>query len=130
MKRYFFENEKYGIRPIEENDKEQVKNLIKNNRFMGSFWTRDESMTELVDTVVQNVYINADSSFSIISKETGNLCGHIEISPENGDEEEGELSISLLDTTEMDEIMQIIAEVFKKKGHAKAKSITIQYEIE
>jgi hypothetical protein len=30
----------------------------------------------------------------------------------------------------MDEIMQIIAEVFKKKGHAKAKSITIQYEIE
>jgi uncharacterized metal-binding protein len=37
MEKCNIENEKYIIRRVEEGDKEQVKNLIRENRFMKSF---------------------------------------------------------------------------------------------
>ena len=126
MAKYLIENEKYIIRPIEDGDKEQVKNLIRENRFMKKLWER-ESMGDLVDSVIQSVYVESDSSYCIVSKDTGAFCGYMEISPEKSEDDEGELSIRLLDNVNMYEIMKILGDVFKEIGHEDTKSLTIQY---
>jgi hypothetical protein len=87
-------------------------------------------MSELMDSVIQRVYVDLDSSYCIVSKETGSFCGYMEISLEDSMDEEGELSIRLIDEADMYEIMQILGDVFKRIGHEEAKSLTIQYSFD
>lgn len=123
---YVIENEKYLIRPIEAGDKEQVKALILENKYMKRLWNL-ENMQDIAESVIQSVYIESDSGHSIISKATGEFCGYMEISPEKEVDEEGELSLRLTDAADMYEIMKILGDVFKKIGHGTEKNITIQY---
>lgn len=126
MAKYFIKNEKYVIRPIEDGDKEQVTNLIRENKYMKRLWHL-ENRGGVVDSVIQSVYMESDSSYCIVSKETGTFCGYMEISPAKNPGEEGELAIRLLDEVDMCEIMKILGDVFKEIGHGSEKSITIQY---
>lgn len=126
MDRYFIENEKYIIRPIETEDKEQVANLIRENKYMNRLWHL-ENMGDVFDSVIQSVYMESDSSYCIVSKETGDFCGYMEISPGKETNEEGELAIRLTDKVDMCEFMNILGDVFKEIGHGSEKNITLQY---
>lgn len=128
MARYLVENEKYLIRPIEDGDKDQVKNVICENKYIKRLMSL-EKLADSMDSVIQSVYLESDSSYCIISKDTGAFCGYMDINSE-GDSDEGEFSISLSDEVNICEIMAIIGDVFKALGYSSKKSITLQYSFE
>lgn len=127
-KSFLIENENFVIRPIEENDKEQVKLLVKENRFLKKLWN-SEPLKDIADSVIERVFLDPKSIYGIISKETNKFCGYMEISPEK-DCDEGELSIRLLDEADMCEVMKILGGVFEVLGYKEAKNITIEYSFE
>lgn len=129
MAKYHIENEKYLIRPIEESDFEQVKTLIKSNKFMSTLFSM-EGMGDVAESVLQSMYVDSDSSYCIILKETGAFLGHAEISPEQSGDDEGELAVRLIDEADVEEIMKIFGDIFKEIGHKAAKNIRIQYSFE
>ena len=94
MAKYSVENEKFVIRPIEEKDKEQVKALLKENKYLKRLWSLDK-MKDIADSVIESVFIDSDSTYCIFLKESDAFCGYMEISPEK-DSDEGELAIRLL----------------------------------
>lgn len=129
MAKYYIENEKYLIRPIEESDFEQVRTLIKSNKFMSKLFGM-EGMGDVAESVLQSVYMDSDSSYCIISKDSGAFLGHAEISPEHDNANEGELAVSLCDEADIEELMKILGDIFKEIGRKTTKNITVQYSFD
>lgn len=116
--------EKYVIRNMSEKDFEDVKELLKENEYLGRLWSAELLPDDRLDELIRGLYINRDSSYGIIEKQTGIFCGYMSI---NVNEHEGELSVRMRDNVDMSEVMELFGEVLKSIAPADQKNLTIQY---
>lgn len=116
--------EKYVIRNMSEKDFEDVKELLKENEYLGRLWSAELLPDDRLDELIRGLYINRDSSYGIIEKQTGSFYGYMSI---NANEHEGELSVRMRDNVDMSEVMELFGEVLKSIAPADQKNLTIQY---
>ena len=121
------ETEKYIIRQINENDMEDLKALLKENKYLAMLWTAPRMTEEDIEYIIKSVYITGKDNYCIIDKQSGKFCGYM--SAMSG-ETDGELSVRLRDDTDMGDVIHLFGMVLKDVGPLHQKNLTIQYNFE
>ncbi len=121
------ETEKYIIRQINEGDMEDLKALLKENKYLAKLWIAPMMTEEHIEDIIKSVYIMGKDNYCIIDKQSGKFCGYM--SAMSG-ETDGELSIRLCDDIDMSDVIQVFGMVLKDVGPVHQKNLTIQYNFE
>lgn len=121
MAEHYIDTEKFYIRAIQEADMEQVTAVINNTKFSKLF--KNSGDIELQDTIMRKVYLESQTSYCIFDN-GDRFMGYISISPEG---DEGEVSVRLVDMTDIEMIMEIMVAVYKKLGKKAAQNFTVDY---
>ena len=124
MAEHYIDTDKFYIRAIQEADMEQVTAVINNTKFSKLF--KNSGDIELQDTIMRKVYLESQTSYCIFDN-GDRFMGYISISPEG---DEGEVSVRLVDMTDIEMIMEIIVAVYKKLGIKAAQNFTVNYEFD
>lgn len=121
---YNVESKKYVTRLLVEDDFQDVKNLIKKNKYLGILWNTNAVSEEHLDELIRAVYIKNDS-YCVVDKQTGKFCGFISMTHEDN---EGELSVRMEEHVDMDEVMELFGEMIKRVAPTDGETnLTIQY---
>lgn len=121
MTEHYIDTEKFYIRAIQETDMEQVTAVINNTKFSKLF--KNSGDIELHDTIMRKVYLESQTSYCIFDN-GDRFMGYISISPEG---DEGEVSVRLVDMTDIEMIMEIIVAVYNKLGIKAVQNFTVDY---
>ena len=123
---YIAETNKYCVRPIEEKDFEDVRNLLKTNEYLGLLWSTDVMPEDKLDEFVRRIYMR-QGTYCVMDKETNAFCGYISLLTNEFD---GELSVRMMGDMDVSEIMGMFGKVLENHVPAKHKNLTIQYSFE
>lgn len=121
MTEHYIDTEKFYIRAIQEADMEQVTAVINNTKFSKLF--KNSGDIELQDTIMRKVYLESQTSYCIFDN-GDRFMGYISISSEG---DEGEVSVRLVDMTDIEMIMEIMVAVYKKLGIKAVQNFTVDY---
>ena len=120
------ETKNYYVRRVEDADFEKMKELLLENEYLNKLWHASlRSESDLID-FISNFYIKLET-YCIVEKETEKFCGIIS-SSEN--DNEGELSVRMMDGINLDEILSIFSSMLKTNMPQGQKNLTIEYSFE
>ena len=120
------ETNKQLIRETEENDYEKVKELVMGNEYLALLWGAEYRTEERLEQLIKDIYMRP-GSYCVIDKQNGNFCGSISYMI---DDNEGELSVRMMEEMDVKEIMNLFAELLGKNSKERHKNFTIQYTFE
>lgn len=120
------ETNKYLVRHTKESDFDKIKELVKGNEYLSLLWSADFRTEERLDQLIKDIYMR-QGSYCVVDKQSGNFCGNISFL---NDDNEGELSVRMMDEMDLKEIMNLFADVLEKNSREGHKNFTIQYTFE
>ena len=101
---YHIETEKYIIRRICESDCIDVKFLLLENKYLSMIWHSGLFSEEYLEQLIRRLYLNNETTYSVIERQTNQFCGYVEIQPER---EDGVLTIRLKEDADLYEIIEL-----------------------